>query len=151
SRETRRQGWAALPGGFSRVARGANAPSMLLGANLLRLSRLRSRLLGRLLGRLLSRLLSRLLGWTRNRLLGRLLNTNHPPRVRSGDADLSPHRLGLLNLFGDRGRRKHRQSLLGDHFFRAVNRDVRDPARLIYPAITVDCFVRLLAKILHRF
>src|SRR6266508_1381726 len=134
----------ALPGGFSRVARATTAPSMLLGLNLLRLSRLRLR-------RLRSRLLGRLLRRLRSRLLGRLLNTNHPPRVRAGDADLSPNRLGLLHLFGDRGRRKHGQSLLGDHFFRAANRDMRDPARLIYPAITVEYFVRLLAKILHRF
>src|SRR5215510_6790564 len=54
-------------------------PSMLLGLNLLALlrpSRLRLR-----------RLRSRLLGRLRNRLPSRLLNTNHPPRVRIGVED----------------------------------------------------------------
>src|SRR5215475_14007207 len=77
--------------------------SMLLGWNLLRLSRLRLR-----------RLRSRLFGRLRNRLLWRLLSTNYPPRVRAGVEDFFPHGFGRLHLFGDGGRWKRGQSLLGD-------------------------------------
>src|SRR5215468_7717531 len=100
-----------------------------------------------------------LLGWNLllnlplplNRLLTLSRSLDHSPRARPGVEDFLPQLLGLLHVLGDRGRRKRGQALVGDHIFRAVNRDVRDLARLINPAITIEFGVRLLAKILHRF
>src|SRR5262245_60879541 len=131
-------------------------PSMLLGWNLLlfllRLLFLRlSRLSSRLLSRLSSRLLSRLLSWLLSRLLVLSRNLDHPPGVRAGVEHLAPHRLSLLQLFGDCGRRQRGQPLLGDHIFRAVDRNARDSPRLINPAETVDLFVRFIAHTFHIF
>src|SRR5262245_3730571 len=90
-----------------------------------------------------------------NRLLSRLLipfrGLDHPTRARPGVEDFFSHRLGLLHLFRDRGRRKREQALFGDYILRAINRNVRNLALLIHPAVTRKFLLRLLAKSRHRF
>src|SRR5262249_37621631 len=80
-------------------------------------------------------------------ILSRILD--YPPRARLGVADFLPSRLGRLQLIGDCGRLQRGQSLFGEHFLRAVNRDARDTARLINPAVRVELFGGLLANSSH--